>query len=169
MGDLAVAGAATDARKTSGAAGNATRTGELAAGAAPDARDAALPTRTAARSAELPAGPAVAVGIAATATRILLKDNMSDRATRRATDVGLSCRHGHHSYRSSNSPTNNKRFHEIEFCQHATPHTPVYTGPKHSIPDLPMRRISVAVAHEVDDIAVRLSVLPLPGLAGLTG
>jgi hypothetical protein len=138
VGGLGVAGATTDARKTSGAAGHATRTGELAAGAATDARDAALPARAAARSAELPAGPAVAVSIAATATRILLKDNMSDRATRRATDVGLSCRHGHHSYRSSNSPTNNKRFHEIEFCQHATSHTRVCTGPKHSFPDLLM-------------------------------
>jgi hypothetical protein len=139
VGGLGVAGAATDARNTSGAAGNQTRTGELAAGAATDARDAALPARTTARSVERPARPAVAVGIAATTTRILLVDNVSGRATRRATDVGLSCRHGHHSYRSSNSPTNNKRFHEIEFCQHATPHTLVYTGLKHSLPDLLMK------------------------------
>jgi hypothetical protein len=135
VGGLGVAGAATDARKTSGAAGHATRTGELAAGAATDARDAARPTGTATGATIYATGAAGAVGAAA-ATRVLLVDNVSGRATRRATDVGLSCRHGHHSYRSSNSPTNNKRFHEIEFCQHATPHTPVYTGPKHSFPDL---------------------------------
>jgi hypothetical protein len=131
-GGSAVAGAATNARQTADAARHATRTGKLAAGAATNARDAALPTRATARSIELPAGPAVAAGIAPTATRVLLVDNVSGDRTRRPTNVGLSCRHGHHGYRSSNSPTNNKRFHEIEFRYHGAIYTPFYTGIKHS-------------------------------------
>jgi hypothetical protein len=113
---LAVAGAATDARKTSGTTRQAARTRKLAAGAATDARDAALPARTAAGATILPAGPAVAAEITATATRVLLVDNMSRcSSTRRATRIGISCRHRHHSYRCSNSPTNYQRFHEIQF------------------------------------------------------
>jgi hypothetical protein len=113
-GDLAVAGAATDARKTSGTARQAARTRKLAAGAATDARDAALPARTAAGATILPAGPAVAAEITATATRVLLEDRVSRSSTRGA-GVSLSCRHRHHSYRCSNSPTNYQRFHEIQF------------------------------------------------------
>ena len=41
-GGLAVAGAAADARKTSGTAGHATRTRELTAGATADTRDDSL-------------------------------------------------------------------------------------------------------------------------------
>jgi hypothetical protein len=70
LGGLAVAGAATDARKTSGTARQAARTRKLAAGAATDARDAALPARTAAGATILAAGPAVAAGITAAATRV---------------------------------------------------------------------------------------------------
>jgi len=132
LGGLAVAGAAADARKTSGAAGHAARTRELAAGAATNARDATLPAWTAAGSVELSAGAAIAVRIAATATRVLLVDNMCGCSTCRATSVGLSCRHGHHSNRCSNSSTNNQRFHEIQFRYHAGPYTPVYAGPKPS-------------------------------------
>jgi hypothetical protein len=132
LGGSAVAGAATNARQTADAARHATRTGKLAAGAATNARDAALPARPAARAVELAAGATVAAGIAATATRVLLVDNVSGYRIRRPTNVGLSCRHGHHGYRSSNSPTNNKRFHEIEFRYHARSCTPDYAGPKHS-------------------------------------
>jgi hypothetical protein len=127
-----VAGAATNARQTADAARHATRTGKLAAGAATNARDAALPTRAAARAIELAAGATVAVGIAATATRVLLVDNVSGDRTRRPTNVGLGCRHRHHSYRSSNSSTNNQRFQEIEFRYHGGIYTPFYTGIKHS-------------------------------------
>jgi len=116
LGGLAVAGAATDARKTSGTARHATRTRKLATGAATDTRNAALPARTAAWATVLPTGPAVAAGVAATATRVLLVDNMSGcTSTRRATRIGIRCRHRHHSYRCSNSPTNYQRFHEIQF------------------------------------------------------
>lgn len=112
----AVAGAAADTRKTSGAARDAARTRELPAGAAADSRHAALPARTAARSIELPARAAVAAGVTAAAARILLVDNVSGRCgTRGGADIGFSCRHRHHSNRRSNSPTNNQRFHEIEF------------------------------------------------------
>ena len=115
LGGLAVAGAATDARKTSGTARHASRTRKHAARAATDAGDAALPARTAAWATILPAGPA-AVGVTATATRVLLVDNMSGcSSTRRATRIGISCRHRHHSYRCSNSPTNYQGFHEIQF------------------------------------------------------
>jgi hypothetical protein len=116
LGGLAVAGAATDARKTSGTARHASRTRKHAARAATDARNAALPARTAAWATILPAGPAGAVGVTATATRVLLVDNMSGcSSTRRTTRIGISCRHRHHSYRCSNSPTNYQRFHEIQF------------------------------------------------------
>jgi hypothetical protein len=110
-----VAGAAADARQTSGAAWHAARARELATGTATDARDTALPARTATRSVILPARAAVAAWVAATATRVLLVDNMSGNATRRTTCIGFSCRHRHHSNRCSNSPTNKQRFHEIEF------------------------------------------------------
>jgi hypothetical protein len=116
LGGLAVAGAATDARKTSGTARHASRTRKHAARAATDARDAALPARTAAWAAILAAGAAIAAGITATATRVLLVDNMRGcSSTGRTTHIGISCRHRHHSYRCSNSPTNYQRFHEIQF------------------------------------------------------
>jgi hypothetical protein len=116
LGGLAVAGAATDARKTSGTARHASRTRKHAARAATDPGDAALPARTAAWAAILAAGAAIAAGITATATRVLLVDNMSgSSSTGRATRIGISWRHRHHSYRCSNSPTNYQRFHEIQF------------------------------------------------------
>lgn len=114
LGGLAVAGAATDARKTSGTTRQAARTCKLAAGAATDARDAALPARTAAWATVLPTGPAVAAGITATATRVLLEDRVSRSSTHGA-GVSLSCRHRHHSNRCSHSSTNNQRFEGIQF------------------------------------------------------
>ena len=75
-GGLAVAGAAADARKTSGTTRHAARTPELAAGTAADARDAALPARTAAGAGELPTGAAVAVDVAAASAWVLLEDHM---------------------------------------------------------------------------------------------
>jgi hypothetical protein len=109
-----VAGAAADARKTSGAAGHATRAGELAAGATADTRHAALSTRTATGAAELAAGATVAVGVAAAATRVLLEDGMGWSGSSRA-GVGLSRCHRHHSNRCSNSSTNDQRFEGIQF------------------------------------------------------
>jgi hypothetical protein len=79
---LSVAGAAADARKAAGAARHATGTGELASGATADARDAALAARTATGAAVLAAGTAVAVGIAATATGVVLEDNVRGRGAR---------------------------------------------------------------------------------------
>jgi hypothetical protein len=75
-GGLAVAGAAADARKTSGTTRQGARTPELAAGAAADARDAALPTGTTAGAGELAARTAVAVDVAAAAAWVLLEDHM---------------------------------------------------------------------------------------------
>jgi threonine dehydratase len=114
---LAVAGAATDARQTSGTTRHATRTRELAAGAATDAREAALPARTATGAVELAAGTAVAAGIASAAARILLEDHMRGcRAShRRASRESFSSRHRRNSNRRSNSSTNNQRFHQIQF------------------------------------------------------
>ena len=57
-GGLAVAGAAADARKTSGTAGHATRARELPAGATADTRDTALATGATAGPIELSAGAA---------------------------------------------------------------------------------------------------------------
>ena len=71
-----MAGAAADARKTSGTTRHAARTPELAAGTAADAGDAALPTGTAAGAGELAAGAAVAVDVTSTAAWILLEDHM---------------------------------------------------------------------------------------------
>lgn len=81
---LAVTGAATDARKTSGAAGHAARTRELATGAASDARDTALTARAAAGSAVLAARAAVAIGVAAVPARLLLEDHMRSGAPSRS-------------------------------------------------------------------------------------
>lgn len=66
--------AAANARKTS--TRHAARTRELPAGPTADTRHAALSTRTAAGAALLATGSA-ALGGAATATRILLVDDMS--------------------------------------------------------------------------------------------
>jgi hypothetical protein len=73
---LAVAGAAADARKTSGTTRHAARTPELAAGTAANAGDAALPTGTAAGAGELAAGAAVAVDVASASAWVLLEDHM---------------------------------------------------------------------------------------------
>ena len=78
-GGLAVAGAAADARKTSGTAGYATRARELPAGATADTRDTALATGAAAGAIELSAGATVAVGVTAAATRVLLEDTVGGR------------------------------------------------------------------------------------------
>ena len=115
LGGSAVAGAAADARKTPGGTRHAARTCELPAGAAADARETSLPARTATRPVELPAGAAVPARVAAATARVLLVDNVSGCAAHRATRIGFCCRHRHHSNRRSNSPTNNQRFHEIEF------------------------------------------------------
>lgn len=115
LGGSAVAGAAADARKTRVDTRHAARTRELPAGAAADARDTSLSARTATGSIELPAGAAVPARVAAAAARVLLVDNVSGCAAHRTTRIGLCCRHRHHSNRRSNSPTNNQRFHEIEF------------------------------------------------------
>jgi hypothetical protein len=109
-----VAGAAADARKTSGATRHAARTGELTTGATTEARDAALATRTAAGATELAARAAVAVRVAAAATRVLLEDGVGRSSAYRA-GVGLSCRHRHHSNRCSNSSTNDQRFEGVHF------------------------------------------------------
>src|SRR5271163_3024049 len=70
---LAVAGAAADARKTSGGAGHATRTRELPAGATADTGETALT----AGAVELAAGATVAVEDTAAATRVLLEDTVA--------------------------------------------------------------------------------------------
>ena len=107
-----MAGAATDARKTSGTTGHASRTPELASGAATDARDTALPTRTTARTSVLATGAAVAVHVAAAAAWVLLEDNMRGRrAGRRTGRERFGCRHRRNSNRCSNSSTKNQRFH----------------------------------------------------------
>jgi hypothetical protein len=117
-GDLAVAGAATDARKTSGAAGDATRARELPAGATADTRDTALATGAAAGAIELPAGATVAAGIAAAATRVLLEDTVGRPCAGWRANRGFSGRHGHHGNRCRSSSSDNQRFHEIEFLEH---------------------------------------------------
>jgi hypothetical protein len=115
-GRLAVAGAAADARKTSGTARHAAGTPELASGAAADARDAALPARTSAGAAVLAAGAAVAVDVTAAAARVLLEDHMRGcRVSRRAGRESFSCSHRRYSDRRSNSSTNHQRFHQIQF------------------------------------------------------
>ena len=110
----AVAGAATDTRKTAGAARHATRTGELATRAAADAWDAALPARTAARAVELASGAAVAVGVAAAPARVLLEDDVRGSHCR-ASRESFSCRHRRNSNRCGNSATNHQRFDQIQF------------------------------------------------------
>ncbi|MDT5411388.1 MAG: hypothetical protein QOG14_3608 [Mycobacterium sp.] len=76
-----MAGAAADARKTSGTAGNATRARELPAGAAADTGDAALATGATAGPVELSARATAAVGVTAAATRILLEDTVGGACT----------------------------------------------------------------------------------------
>ena len=71
-----MAGAAADARKTSGTTRHAARTPELAADTAADAGDAALPTGTAAGAGELPTGAAVAVDVTTAPVWVLLEDHM---------------------------------------------------------------------------------------------
>jgi hypothetical protein len=112
-----VAGAATDARKTPGAARDAARSGELATGAAADAGDAALAAGTAAGTHVLATGAAVAVGVTAGAPRVLLEDDMRCRAASRswASRESLSCCHRCNSNRRSNSATNYQRFNQIQF------------------------------------------------------
>jgi hypothetical protein len=112
-----VAGAAADARKTSGTARHAAGTPELASGAAADARDAALPARTSAGAEVLAAGAAVAVGVTAAPTWVLLEDNVRVRrgSHRRAGRESFSCSHRRYSNSRSNSSTNHQRFHQIQF------------------------------------------------------
>ena len=117
-GGLAVAGAAADARKTSGTAGYATRARELPAGATADTRETALATRATAGAIELSAGATVAVGVTAAATRVLLVDTVGGPCAGWGADGGFSGRHGHHGNRCSSSSTDNQRFHEIEFLEH---------------------------------------------------
>ena len=105
-GCLAVAGAATDARKTSGTAGYATWARELPAGATADTRETALATGATARSLLRSPGSAVAAGIPATATRVLLVGHVCRGTTHRA-HGRFSRRHRHHSKRCGNSSTNN--------------------------------------------------------------
>lgn len=119
VGGLRVAGAAADARNTSGPAGNSTRTGELASGAAADARHTARPTGTATGPTVDATGATVSARVAAAAARILLVSDVGRCNTRGATEGGLSCRHRHYSNRRSNSPTNEERFHETECFCHA--------------------------------------------------
>jgi hypothetical protein len=142
-GGLAVAGAATDARKTSGAAGYAARACELTAGDTADTRETALPTGATARSLHRSTGTTVAAGIAATATRVLLVGHVCRRATHRARG-SFRCSHRHHGNRCGSSSTNNNRFDHTEFG-HAWRYTPFHTGPKH--------RISVVMVDDVEDIA----------------
>ena len=109
-----MAGAAADARKTSGATRHAARTGELPAGATADTWHAALAAWAATGSTELAAGAAVAVGVAAATTRVLLEDGMGRTSTSWA-GVGLGHCHRHHSNRCSNSSTDNQRFERVHF------------------------------------------------------
>ena len=141
-------GAAADARKTSGTAGDATRTRELPAGATADTRDAALATGATAGASELTAGATGAVRIAAAATRVLLEDTVGGPCAGWGANGGFSGRHGHHGNRCRSSSTDNQRFHEIEFLEHGhrRRYTPFHTCPKH--------RISVVMIDDVDDIAV---------------
>jgi hypothetical protein len=113
----AVAGAATDARKTASATRHAARTRELSTGATADAGDAALAARTAARTAELAARAAVTVGVAAAATGVLFEDDMRCRAAShcRSGRESFSCCHRRNSNRCSNSATNDQRFNQIQF------------------------------------------------------
>ena len=129
LSSLGVAGAAADARKTSGAARHAAGTRELAAGATADTRNAALSTRTATGTIVLAAGATVAARVAAAAARVLLEDRVSGCRTDRA-GVGLSCRHRHHSNRCSNSSTNDQRFEGVQFRYHARLNTHFHTRPK---------------------------------------
>jgi hypothetical protein len=117
-GGLAVAGAATDARKTSGTAGYATWTRVLAAGSTTDAGETALAAGATAGAIELSAGATVAVGVTAAATRVLLEDTVGGPCAGWGANGGFSGRHGHHGNRCRSSPTDNQRFHEIEFLEH---------------------------------------------------
>src|ERR1700683_1159208 len=147
-GVLAVAGAATDARKTSGTAGYPTRAGELPAGATADTRKTALATGATAGAVELSARATVAVGVTAAATRVLLEDTVAGSCHCWGTNGGFSRGHGHHGNRCRSSATDNQRFHEFEFLEHGHRGrtTPFHTCPKH--------RISVVMVDDVDDIAV---------------
>lgn len=111
-----MAGAAANARQTSGTTRHAARAPELAANTATDARDAALPARTAAGTHELSTGAAVAVDVAAAPARVLLEDHMRGCCgVRWACRESFSCRHRRNSNRCSNSATNHQRFHQIQF------------------------------------------------------
>jgi hypothetical protein len=114
---LSVAGTATDARKTSGTAGHATGTRELAAGATADARDAALPARTAAGAAVLATGTTVAVGVAAAAARVVLEDNVGGRRPRHrwSSRKNVSSGRWSSSDRRRNSAGHHYWFHECQF------------------------------------------------------
>lgn len=109
-----MSGAAPDARETPVATRHATRTRELTAGPTADARDAALPARSTAGAAVLAAGTTGAVGAAASA-RVLLVDDMSGCRACGSAHIRLSCRNRHHCDRCSNSTTNDKRFHDLQF------------------------------------------------------
>src|ERR1700753_1574045 len=97
VGDLAVAGAAAHARKTSSTAWDATRARELPAGSTTDARHTAGPAGATARATVLSAGAAGAVAAAA-AARVLLEDHVRGRGADRACAC-FGCRHRHHSHR----------------------------------------------------------------------
>jgi hypothetical protein len=109
-----VAGAAADARKTSGATGYAARPCVLTTGPTADTRDATLTAGTTTGTAELTTGPAVAVGVTATAARVLLVDRVRG-ASAGCTHTRFGCRHRHYSHRCGNRPTNNKRFQHTDY------------------------------------------------------
>lgn len=112
-----MAGAATDARKTSVTTRHATRAPELATGAATDTRDAALSTRAATGTVVLATGATIAVGVATAPAWVLLEDDVRgcDASHCRASCESFSCRHRRNSNRRSNSSTNHQRFHQVEF------------------------------------------------------
>jgi hypothetical protein len=114
---LGVTVAATDARKTSGAAGHATRTRKLATGATADARHTALPAWTATGPAVLAARAAVAISVTTASTRVLLEDHVRGGGARRSSaSRSFSRRHRHDSDRCSNCAANYKWFDEVQFC-----------------------------------------------------
>ena len=110
-----MAGTAADARQAPNAARHAAGTRELAAGAATDTWDAALATRTAAGAAVYAPGAAVAIGVTATATGVVLEDNVGGcraghrRSGRKSTGCSRWCGRG----RCSDSPSYHQWFHEV--------------------------------------------------------
>ena len=112
---LSVAGTATDARQTAGAARNTARACVLAAGAAADAGDAAGAARTATGTAVLAAGAAVAVGVAAAAARVVLEDNVSGRRSghRWSGTKSVGCGRWRGSNRRSDGSSHEQWFHEL--------------------------------------------------------